>query len=1102
MAQAYLRFPDLHGDQVAFCAADDVWLAPVTGGRAWRLTSDETPVANPRFSPDGSHLAWTSTRDGHWEAMVVDLAEGTPRRLTWWGAPTTRVLGWTPDGRVLVASAAGQPNPELIMVRAVGLDGTVEQTPYGPASGVALHPDGGVVVSTPGMRAPAHWKRYRGGTASKLWLDRTGTGENWEAVLPEVEAGLVSPQWRGDELIFASDLEASLPGNPDGQANLYSLDVLGDAPTDPVRLSEHTVVDGYVRDPRTDGERIVYHSRGVLHLLDPGADSPHPLDITLPGAPAGRRPRLLDPNDQLTSVRPDHAGDASLVEWWGNAFHLTHRSGPARVVAADDGVRVREPRLLGRTPYAIMITDADGEDALEIRSLTGGEEPRRLGSGEIGRVLHLTPSPSGAEVALVSHDGVVRVLVVADQTFTRVGHSTKGEATPPTWSIDGRYLIWGQPTAFQSHRQLVAVDRQQPGDPVELTSGRFDDFSPACTADGKYLAFLSSRTFDPSYDAHSFDLNFGASVRPWLIPLAATEPAPFGPSVDGWRLSTPGARASNPEGSPADSASADGSSAVTSRGGSPVEKGDPVSDVLDADGFEERIVAFPVASGEFRDLAAADGAVLWIREQPAGVLGAARAGVDGEGPGASLESFGIAERKVEVLLEQVDAYAVSGDGTRLVARTGEDVTVLPVGKPVAKDSPERVAVDLGRLRHELDPVAEWGQMFAETVSLMRSHYWRPDADGVDLAEIAEHYRPALARVASDDDLVDLLWEVVGEMNTSHGYIQPPGQPGDQGRRLGLLGADLALNADGAWQITRILPGESSDPAARSPLRAAGVNASVGDVVTAIGGRALDAATPPAVALVGTAETPVEITLVAPGGEPRRVVVVPLGDEEPLRYQEWVASRRAHVEEKSGGRLGYLHIPDMMSVGWAQLHRDIERATSHEGLIVDVRFNSGGHTSSLVIERLARRVLGWTTARHIEVRQPYPQQSPRGPVVLVANEYSGSDGDIVNAAAQAAGIGPVIGVRTWGGVVGSDGRFALVNGTGVTQPRYAFWLEGYGWGVENHGVDPDIEVVETPADVIGAGDVQLDRGISEALDRLGQTPAAQPPELAPPRAAAG
>ncbi|WP_194288727.1 S41 family peptidase, partial [Ornithinicoccus halotolerans] len=274
------------------------------------------------------------------------------------------------------------------------------------------------------------------------------------------------------------------------------------------------------------------------------------------------------------------------------------------------------------------------------------------------------------------------------------------------------------------------------------------------------------------------------------------------------------------------------------------------------------------------------------------------------------------------------------------------------------------------------------------------------------------------------------------------------------------------------------------------------DARAGDLVVAVDGQPVDPAHGPAAQLVGAADHPVELTLRRDGTD-RRVVVVPLADEEVIRYQDWVRSRREYVHERTGGRLGYLHVPDMMSYGWAQLHRDLRHATRAEGLVADVRYNRGGHTSQLVVARLAARVIAWASARHYAEAATYPTNAPRGPVVLVANEFSGSDGDIVNAAAQALGVGPVVGVRTWGGVVGIDGRYDLVDGTVVTQPRYAFWLEGKQWGVENHGVDPDIEVPTSPADFFAEDDVQLDRAIAEALRRLEETPAAAPP---PPPAA--
>ncbi|MFL6028291.1 MAG: S41 family peptidase [Friedmanniella sp.] len=1073
----YLRYPHLRGDLVTFVAADDVWLAPAEGGRAWRLTDDQVPAKNPRFSPDGRSIAWTSTRDGHSEAYVLDLDGGAPRRLTWWGSATTSVLGWTDDGRVLVASAAHEANLRRQVVHAVALDLSVERLPLGPAWAVAFRDDGATVLATVGSRPPAHWKRYRGGTAPQLWLDRTGEHRSWERLLAEVEASLVDPLWVEGRLVFTSDLAAAFPDRADEVANLYSLDV--DDPTGrPQPLTSHTAAEGYVRDATTDGRRIVYHAHGSLYRLDGLDGAAEPLEITLPGTLSGRRPRQLRPTENLAELRPDAGGDASLVEWRGNAFLLSHRQGPARALAADSGVRVRLVRPLGRTGSAVLVSDRDGEDALHVHRLTGDGEPRVLAAGELGRVLQLESNPAGTAVAAVAHDGAVRIVDIGSGQVRSVGRSANGEAQGLTFSPDGRWLAWSEPVRVFEQSRLVVADLQAPeADPVPLTSGRFDDTSPAFSADGRYLSFLSARTFDPSYDSHVFDLGFSAAVRPYLVPLQATEPAPFGPSADGWRLSK------EPEpGQPA-------------REGAEPPAVPPVA--LDVENFEQRLVAFPVPSGSYRSLQAARDGVVWIRESgEQSELGARRAGVEGEPPGDVVEFFSFVKRELVEVVERADSVAVSGDGERLVVRSGEEVTVRPHDKSLKPDDPELVKVDLERLRFELDPVAEWHQMFEENGRLLRDHYWRADLNGIDWDAVLARYRPLVDRLGGYDDLVDLLWETGAELNTSHAYVTPPGPAGDQGRRLGLLGADLSRAGDG-WRIDRILPGETSDPHARSPLRAAGVGAVEGDLVVAVSGAPVDPVVGPAAGLIGTADRPVELTLRSAGSD-RRVVVVPLADEEPLRYQDWVASRSAYVAQHSGGRLGYLHIPDMMSLGWAQLHRDLHQATEAEGLVVDVRYNRGGHTSQLVLERLGRKVLGWSVARHIEVARPYPDYSPRGPVVFLANEYSGSDGDIVNAGAQAMGLGPVVGMRTWGGVVGIDGRFSLVDGTGVTQPRYAFWLRGRDWSVENHGVDPDIEVVHSPADYDGGRDPQLDRAIAEALDRLARTPAASPPELPEPR----
>ncbi|QGN33327.1 S41 family peptidase [Microlunatus sp. Gsoil 973] len=1091
MTSGYLRSPDIHADLITFAAADDIWLAPVTGGRAWRLTSDNVPVRNPRFSPDGSRIAWATSKDSGFEVHVVDLDGGSARRLTYFGSASTALLGWYDDESVIVSSAARTHERFVTFGYRIGLDGGVTDLPYGPVAGVARG-DAGLVVSSKAIRNVADQKRYRGGTAGKLWWDPSGAGDDHQRVLADVTAGLESPSWVGDELIFSSDLLAEIPGPADEQANLFSVaaDRLGSATAaDLTQRTFHSIEQGYVKEPVTDGTRIAYHARGVIYLMDELGAEPRPLEISLPMITA-RQPQSLSPTENLTAVVPDRTATGSVVSWRGKAFYLSHREGPARALAASSSVRIREPRPLGRTGKAIMISDESGTDRVELHPLNGQGDPQIIDI-DLGRILHVASDPAGERVGLISHDGRISLLEVGTGTVRSLGVSADGEAKDPVFSPDGRYLAWTQPVG-SSHSQLVAVDLSQDSDPVPLTSGRFADSSPAFTADGKYLAFLSVRTFDPHYDSHVFDINFPYGTRPYLVPLAATEPPPFGPSVDGWPVASDGQAGDEQKDDQQKDDQAGGKSADQKK------PEVPASSDLAVDGFEDRLVPFPVPAGDYRSLQAAKGGVLWIREAPThGVLGTARAGVPGEKPTDQLERFDFGKRAVEKLVGKIDSYAVSGDLAWIVTRDGDSVTVRPADREVKDDDPAKVNVDLGRLRFELDPVAEWHQMLNENVRLMRDHYWRADLDGVDLEAVADHYRPVVDLLGSYDDLISLLWEVGAEMNTSHAYARAVKPYGDTSRALGLLGADFSKDGE-EWVIDRILPGESSDPDARSPLRAAGVDAQPGDRIIRIGGLPVDPVIGPNAGLIGAADKPIELVLRRPGrDEDRRVVVVPVADESALRYQAWVAARKAYVAQHSDGRLGYVHVPDMVATGWAQLHRDLEEATRHEGVIADVRFNGGGHLSQLVNERLGRKVIAWDLARHGATTE-YPSQGVRGPVVYLANEYAGSDGDIVNASARALGIGPIIGTRTWGGVVGIDGRFDLIDGTGVTQPRYAYWIDGQGWDVENHGVDPDIEVPITPDQWHGEADPQLDRAIAEALRSLEQTPAATPPEPAPPR----
>jgi tricorn protease len=1071
VTDSYLRHPHLHGDLVTFVAEDDVWLAPLDGGRAWRVTADQAGAGSPRFSPDGAQLAWTSWRDVEPEVHLAPADGGPSRRLTHWGDVRTDVLGWSADGSaVLAASTVGQHSVRQSWAHEVAADGSgSRRLPYGPVGGLAFGPDGEVLLLGVFSREPAWWKRYRGGTAGKLWLDADGGGE-FARFQAELDGNLSSPMWVGDRLAFLSDHE--------GVADLYSFGPDGSG------LRRHRVGapgEFYARNASTDGERVVVPRAGRLWLVDSlGGDAePRELDIRLGGPRVARTPYPVRAGDELGDVGPDKSGRGSAIEVRGTVHWLTHRDGPVRALAAEPGVRARLPRTLG--DQVVWVTDADGEDALEIAPVDGlaaGSTPRRIGSGRLGRVLELAAAPDGRRIAVTTHDG--RVLLVDADTgeLREVARSDDDDPADLAFSPDSGWLAWSHPgpIPLRHIRMASTTDLSV----VDVTPIRFVDYDPVFTVDGKHLAFLSQRSFDPVYDVHVFDMSFTNGSRPHLVPLAATTPSPFSPQLRGRPVE-------------------DEDSGKDKHDGHDSHDGDegPPRTAVDLEGLADRVVAVPVAAGRYSELRAVKGGLVWLRDPLIGVLGEDGDLADDDEQRSALERYDFTKRKLEVLVEGVDDVWATGDGERLVVRDGRSLRVQVSDRKSDgdSDSPDDVQVDLSRVRVEVDPGAEWRQSFEEAWRLMRDHFWRADMGGVDWSGVRERYLPLVDSVGSHDELVDLLWEVQGELGTSHAYVTPPGGGYESARRIGLLGADLARDDDGVWRVRRILPGESSDPRARSPLRAPGVAVREGDAILAVDGRPVTAAGGPGPLLAGTADHPVELRIgPAGGGAARSVVVVPLLDDMLLRYHDWVAGRRAYVHEAGGGRVGYLHVPDMVASGWAQLHRDLRLEVQREALVVDVRENRGGHLSQLVVEKLGRTVIGWQVSRNGHRAESYPGDAPRGPVVAVANEFSGSDGDIVNAAIKTLGIGPVVGMRTWGGVIGIDMRYHLVDGTLVTQPRYATWMRGSGWGMENHGVDPDVEVVMTPQDYAGGRDPQLDTAVRLALEALVDNPAATPPEL--------
>ena len=1079
MAAGYLRYPHIHGDLLTFAAGDEIWLAPASGGRAWRLSADDVPVSYPRFSRDGSQVAWTSWRDGNPEVYAADTGGSTANRLTYWGDPQTRVTGWTAAGEVLALTAADQPAQKYRRAYAVPGDGATPPRllPFGAVTDVAIEDAGTALLTGSVAGEPAFWKRYRGGRAGKLWT-ATAADPLFTRVLADLDGQLASPMIIGGRLFFLSDHE--------GTGNIYSCALDGSD------LARHTDHDGmYARNPATDGERIVYHVAGDIWILDgPDAAEPRKLDITLGSPAAARAPRLVSAEDHLGGLDCDKTGQASVVEVRGTVHWLTHKDGPARALHVDPDARARLPRVLGETGQAVWVTDAAGADALEIASTSGETASVTLGEGRLGHVTSLAASPDGTTVAAAAHDGRLLLVDVASGQVTELAASGDGAIHGLSWSPDSAWLAWAQPEIRSLARIRIArvADQQI----VDVTDGRFADSSPVFTLDGLYLAFLSQRSFDPVYDEHTFDLSFPLGGRPYLVPLAADTPSPFGP--------TPGGR---PLGQDDDEDAAE--RAVT----------------VDQDGLARRVVALPVEEARYRSLRAVKGGLVWLRAPVAGVLGEGGAGPDDDRQRPALQRFDLRKREVKELAGALDWFRVSGDGTRIVIRDHDELRVIPSARK-PDDAGETVTVDQARARFQADPDALWRHAYGEAGRYLRRDFWTPDMSGVDWDGVLDGYRPLLDRIRGAADFADLLWEVLGELGTSHAYVTAAWDGTRDHTPVGQLGADISRDAAGRWVVDRVLPGESSDPRARSPLEAPGVAVGPGDELVAVDGQPVDPRRGPWPLLAGTAGKPVELEILSRGDDPpqtppahrgaarppippweaplavpsRRVVVVPLRSDRRLRYQDWVAGRRRLVRELSGGRLGYLHIPDMMGEGWAHFHRDLRTEMTRDGLIFDVRGNSGGHISELVVEKLARQVVGWCLGRWVQPVS-YPEEARRGPLVTVADEFAGSDGDIVTAAVKLLGLGPVVGTRTWGGVIGIEGRQGLVDGSAVTVPRYAFYFDEYGWGVENYGVDPDLEVLITPDDAAAGRDTQLETAVQLAMEALDKQPL---PAL--PRVAAG
>lgn len=1029
--------PDVSETQIVFAYGGDIWIVPKAGGMATKLSSPKGEESFPRFSPDGSQIAFSGNYDGNTDIYVLPSTGGVPVRVTHHGM-SDRMLDWYPDGKSLLYASSMESGKQrfsqFYQVSAAG--GLPEKLPVSMGEFGSLSPDGSKIAFTDRSRVFRNWKRYTGGWAPDIWLFdlKTLSSENITNNIASDEL----PMWVGDKIYFLSD---------QGSAQRYNIWVYDTRTKASKQVTHFTDFD--VHFPSDGPSDIVFEAGGKIQLLDLATEQVREIaiDIVSDQMTLKTHKESVEKYLQNATIAPD--GNRVLVEARGDVFSLPAEEGFTQDLTRTPGFAERNPAWSPDGKYIAYWSDKSGEYELTLRDLTSGnieEQVTHLGPGFRYDLYWSADSKKIAFVDQTMHINVFDLTTKTNNAIDQDPSLFEGglRGWRCSWSSDGRWMAYSK--TMDNGNGAVMIYDTKDKKLTQATSGFYSDLNPTFDREGKYLYLITNRSFNPVYSDFDNTWIYPNATELAVVTLRPEVKSPLAAAND--TVAVTKDKKDEKETDKADKEAKD--ETVT----------------IEFEGFERRIIILPPEAGNMGNLAAADGKIIYMRYP--------NSGSDGED--SELMFFDLKEKESKTIMKNVNGYELSADGKKLLVRQGRNLGVVGVGSDQKMDK----QLALNKMEMTIDPKAEWQQIFNDTWRFERDFFYDKNMHGVDWAAMRKQYGDMIQYAVTRNDVNFLLGELIAELNASHTYNGGGDQETPEHKAVGYLGVDWAKD-HGQFKIKTIIRGADWDSEVRSPLDEPGVNVKEGEYILAVNGMALADYTDPWAAFEGLSNETVELTVSStPDWENvRSVVVKTMSDETRLRNLAWIESNRKRVDEESGGKLGYIYVPSTGIDGQNELVRQFYGQWNKQGLVVDERFNNGGQIPDRFIELLNRKPLAYWNVRDGKDWQ-WPPVGNFGSMVMLINGWSGSGGDAFPDYFRKAGLGPLIGGRTWGGLIGISGAPTLIDGGGVTVPTFRMYNPDGTWFKEGHGVDPDIQVLEDPTQLAKGVDTQLERAIAEAL----------------------